>query len=209
MLTSSKIKPKRYLDIGCGDGSITDRISRLLSCEDTFGLDIDSQLINQVPSHIKTIQFNLESLGSNKIPFPDGYFDLITGLEIIEHLSYGDDFLTEIRRLLCPKGFFLLSTPNLASLLNRLQLLHGLQPAYTSPSKFYSISFRSAKKINPTNHVHKNLYTMRTLIKMLSLYGFTPYKVRGARMPYDRFSWLPLTKFPSLAPNIVILARRR
>jgi SAM-dependent methyltransferase len=46
------------------------------------------------------------------LPFADSSFDLITGFEVIEHLSEWRSLLAEARRMLRPEGVFLVSTPN-------------------------------------------------------------------------------------------------
>jgi len=56
--------------------------------------------------------------------------DLVIALEVIEHLFDTDFFLTEIYRILKPGGLLILSTPNLASITNRLKLLLGGYPKY-------------------------------------------------------------------------------
>ena len=208
VLKSENIKSNRYLDLGCGDGSISEKISLQVDAKESYGLDIDIEALERAPTSMSTIYFDLEELGPKKIPFESEYFDLVTAFEVIEHLAFGDYLLKEVHRLLQCNGYFLLSTPNLASLVNRIMLALGIQPTYSSPSKYYSVGTKILRKPLPTNHGHKNLYTLRSLKLLLSQYGFKPLSIIGAKMPYDALSWIPFSSFPSLAPNIVILAKR-
>ncbi len=48
--------------------------------------------------------------------------------EVIEHLYNSDLVISEIYRILKRNGILILSTPNLASWINRLVLLLGYQP---------------------------------------------------------------------------------
>jgi len=210
ILKDHRIHAEIYLDTGCGNGLFTGKIADIVGAREVYGVDVDEECIKNLSNSIKGLIFNLEELAQNKLPFQQKYFDLVTAIEIIEHLSYGDDFLQEIWRILKPGSYFLVTTPNLASWLNRLRLLFGYQPGYASPSKHYSFGIHKvSKKFPVTNYGHKNLYTLRVLKYMLVLYGFEIITVLGAQANYDPFSWLPVANFPSLAPNVIILARAR
>jgi 2-polyprenyl-3-methyl-5-hydroxy-6-metoxy-1,4-benzoquinol methylase len=53
----------------------------------------------------------------------DGTFDLVTALEIIEHLGSPVTFLQEIRKLLRPSGLVLISTPNVTEWQSRVKFM--------------------------------------------------------------------------------------
>jgi SAM-dependent methyltransferase len=57
--------------------------------------------------------------------FPDGAFDLVVMLEVIEHVVCAERALGEIWRVLSPGGRLLLSTPNHAFYKSRLRALKG------------------------------------------------------------------------------------
>ncbi len=46
------------------------------------------------------------------LPFPDGYFDLVISREMIEHVEDDVKLIKELRRVLCPGGYLLCTTPN-------------------------------------------------------------------------------------------------
>ena len=60
----------------------------------------------------------------DRIPLSDKSIDVIFE-EVIEHLYNSDLVMNEIKRLLKEGGILILSTPNLASGINRLTLLFG------------------------------------------------------------------------------------
>jgi SAM-dependent methyltransferase len=62
-----------------------------------------------------------------RLPFPDGQFSLVTFSEVMEHLPPERLYfvLSEIGRVIRPGGILLASSPNQASLENRLKLLKG------------------------------------------------------------------------------------
>jgi ubiquinone/menaquinone biosynthesis C-methylase UbiE len=209
VLKTFEIKSSRMLDIGCNDGTITQKVMKALDAREAYGIDIDQSALENLPSFINGVQFDLEKLGSEKMPFHSESFDFVLASEILEHLSYGDELIREAFRLLEPHSFLMITTPNLASLWNRLAMLFGFQPTYTAPSKYFNFALNAVRKQNPTDYGHKNLYTFHTLKKMLRVYGFDVISSRGAQMPYDAFSWFPFCRFPSVAPTVIILSRKR
>lgn len=61
------------------------------------------------------------------LPFPDGAFSLVTFSEVLEHLPVErlNFIISEIKRVIHPGGILIVSSPNQASLENRLLLLKG------------------------------------------------------------------------------------
>lgn len=67
--------------------------------------------------------FNLEV---DPYPYQDGFFDCVIFCEIVEHLLLNPDFaVLEMRRILRPGGYLLISTPNAARLSNLVRLARG------------------------------------------------------------------------------------
>ena len=84
----------RHLDIGCGDGYFLDRSP----ARERFGLD----------------QRTGDSLDDG-LPFPDGHFDVVSMLAVIEHIAAPEPVLAEVHRVLKPGGHFILTTPRRAA----------------------------------------------------------------------------------------------
>jgi len=73
-------------------------------------------------------------LSRDPISLPSESIDLITALEVIEHLVNTDHVLREVYRVLKKGGHFLITTPNLAGWINRITILFGYQPYNTEVS---------------------------------------------------------------------------
>ena len=108
---------------------------------------------------------NLEVIGLNvetsSIPFPDEYFDLVVGMEILEHLAIDPSFMfREVARVTREGGVFFVSTPNLVS-------LQGIWRALTGTSPY---SFGVFVPWNGTYGRHNREYTPHE-VEQLGLYA--------------------------------------
>ena len=113
------------LDCGCGDGAFTIQIGRSLAAKRIVGVDIfEPALVQARATGIDAVEADL----NRSLPLESNSFDVVTGNLIIAHLYQTDRFLREVRRVLRPGGYCVLTTTNLSALHNILFLLLGWQP---------------------------------------------------------------------------------
>jgi ubiquinone/menaquinone biosynthesis C-methylase UbiE len=108
-LLHSKLQPRSVLDVGSGLGQLV-LAFRSLSVE-AYGVDISMEAVAQGGQG-----FFLCDVDNERLPFQDNSFDLVTCIEVVEHLLAPDHFIHEASRVLRPNGFVFLTTPNLISL---------------------------------------------------------------------------------------------
>jgi SAM-dependent methyltransferase len=99
-----KLRPT-ILDVGCGTGANLQMLSQFGAAE---GVDVSTEALDfcRARGLAKVRQGAAESL-----PFEDASFDLVTGLDVVEHLDDDIAGLSEMRRVLCPEGRAVLFVP--------------------------------------------------------------------------------------------------
>ncbi len=101
-----------FLDIGCGGGLVCEPIARLGG--KVTGIDASEKAIEIARAHANqnslTIAYNHTT--AETLAQQDKRFDVITALEIVEHVADLNDFMASISALLRPGGLAFVSTLN-------------------------------------------------------------------------------------------------
>lgn len=191
------LKGKNILDFGCFDGTF---LSRIKNRNNRFyGIDASDYAVRKAKKkNIAVKQFFFDDKA--KIPFKDKFFDMIIAGEIIEHIYDTDYFLQELKRILKPCGYLLISTPNVASLGRRLWLLLGKNPIIElSPNDKESVG-------------HIRYFTFETLKGLLEKYGLKISQERSDVLNLSgdgRIRSLLIPKFfPTIGQSIICLCQK-
>ncbi len=100
------------LDIGCGGGLVTEPLARMGG--QVRGIDLVEDSIAAARTHATeynlAIDYHLES--AEALADDGRAFDLVTCLEVVEHVDYPTDFLATVCSLVRPGGLLVLSTLN-------------------------------------------------------------------------------------------------
>lgn len=108
-------KCQKVLDLGCSRGFIVKAFREMGI--DSYGCDISHQAISSSPIEIRNY-LRLLDITTDKLPFENEGFDLITMLDVVEHLSTFDLLLSELNRVLRSGGLIYVSTPSPFTSLN-------------------------------------------------------------------------------------------
>jgi SAM-dependent methyltransferase len=95
----------RILDVGCGTGA---NLMMLSQFGETEGVDISQDALSFCRE--RGLQ-NVRHGAAEELPYPDGTFDLVTALDVVEHLDDDVAGLGEMRRVLRQDGRALLFVP--------------------------------------------------------------------------------------------------
>jgi SAM-dependent methyltransferase len=105
-------KNSSILDLGSGSWRIPDAIAEY-GYKEVIGLDYFSdEKLEYYTKQIKNTNAKLVSYKDDSIPFPDSSFDAVSSLCVLEHIVYVENFLQEINRVLKPKGYVIILSPN-------------------------------------------------------------------------------------------------
>ena len=97
------------LDVGCGAGLLTEPLARLGAR--VSGFDASPELIDVARWHAAAMGLDIDYRAGD-VQELEGRFDLITCMEVIEHVADPAAFVQALARRLAPGGLLILSTPN-------------------------------------------------------------------------------------------------
>src|SRR5678815_3526987 len=128
----------RILDVGCGTGA---NLLMLSKYGDAEGVDVSEDALAFCRERGLA---NVKLGAAEALPYDDGTFDLVTALDVVEHLDDDLAGLREMRRVLRPGGRVLLFVPT-------FMFLWGLQDDVSN---------------------HRRRYTLKQLKRVLEQAGF-------------------------------------
>lgn len=108
----------RMLDIGCGGGTLLDRIAKKAGLNFAAGVDASFGAIRYAAQMHKGPRYLCADF--YELPFKDSAFGYVTAIEVLEHLEKPENALKELRRVLKDNGKILILVPNERNLLFRV-----------------------------------------------------------------------------------------
>jgi len=103
------LEGKTALDVGCGAGLLAEPLARLGA--KVVGIDAAPELIAVAREHAAAMRLEID-YRAGAVEELKGQFDLITCMEVIEHVADPAAFVTALSQRLAPGGLLVLSTPN-------------------------------------------------------------------------------------------------
>ena len=139
------------LDVGCSKGYDV-RYFYNKGFKKILGCDISEEVIKTAEAYLPNHFFvhNFEEKKLNK------KFKTIYSFDVIEHLFFTNEFLSNVYQSIMPKGKLILSCPNVLSIRNRIKFLIG-------KGEFF---------VPEHNEPHIRFFTTHTLEKKLKQTGF-------------------------------------
>lgn len=123
---SQSEQPIRILDIGCGTGANLEMLSRFGAAE---GVDVSAEALAFCRERGLG---NVRQGQAEQLPWENDSFDLVTGLDVVEHLDDDVAGLKEMRRVLRPGGYAFLFVP-------AFMLLWGVQDDISHHRRRYTL----------------------------------------------------------------------
>ncbi|HEU4652044.1 MAG TPA: bifunctional 2-polyprenyl-6-hydroxyphenol methylase/3-demethylubiquinol 3-O-methyltransferase UbiG [Croceibacterium sp.] len=101
---------KAALDVGCGAGLLCEPLARLGA--EVTGVDAAPANVEAAALHAEGSGLDIRYVAGELATLGFGAFDLVTCLEVLEHVADKPAFLAGLARHLAPGGLMVLSTPN-------------------------------------------------------------------------------------------------
>lgn len=101
---------KRALDVGCGAGLLAEPLARLGA--EVTGVDAAAENIEAARLHAAGSGLAIDYRHGELASLGLGQFDLVTNLEVLEHVADKSAFIAALAQHLAPDGLMVLSTPN-------------------------------------------------------------------------------------------------
>lgn len=139
------------LDVGCGAGQfLVELAERGL---DVAGVDLAEGMVEAASARLSTLGLDGDVRVANveRLPFPDGRFDLVTALGLVEYLPDPTVALREFARVLAPGGHLVVTAPNpvrLSFLCDPLRVVQArLRPPPAGYQRVYFTPWRLRRDI--------------------------------------------------------------
>jgi len=112
------------IDVGCGAGLLCEPLARMGA--EVTGVDAAAENIAAARHHAAGMRLDIDYHAGELSTLPEGTFDLVTSMEVIEHVADKAAFVRELVARLAPGGLMILSTPNRTAA-SKLLLVDGAE----------------------------------------------------------------------------------
>ena len=125
----------KVLDFGCGEGALSERLKD--DGYDVYSVDIDADNF-KAGTKFEQLDFNNEQATKAFYDKHREEFDMVLGIEVIEHVENPWEYIRNLKKLVKPSGYILLSTPNVTSYYSRIRFLFfGRLPQFNDVDRQY------------------------------------------------------------------------
>ena len=153
-------QPQSLLDVGCGEGVLTQRWARALGDRPVVGIDLDDPALHAEWARRREPNLEYRVLRAEHLPFADGEFDMAAAVEVLEHVPDPAHTLAEMARV--AERWLLVSVPR--------------EPLWRALNVARGAYLRDLG--NTPGHVHH--YSRRAFLRLLERHG----EVVQARSPF-------------------------
>ncbi|MBW8296025.1 bifunctional 2-polyprenyl-6-hydroxyphenol methylase/3-demethylubiquinol 3-O-methyltransferase UbiG [Sphingopyxis sp.] len=112
------------IDVGCGAGLLAEPLARMGG--QVTGVDAAPENIAAASAHAVGQGLEIDYFAGELAAFPPATFDLVTSMEVVEHVTDPAAFIAGLTARLAPGGLMILSTPN-RTMLSKLLLVEAAE----------------------------------------------------------------------------------
>jgi 2-polyprenyl-3-methyl-5-hydroxy-6-metoxy-1,4-benzoquinol methylase len=100
----------KVLDAGCGEGHLLKRLYQSQPANIYYGVDVTEVALQKAKERCPFAE--LGKMDISRLDFPNGFFDVVTITEVLEHIIDYENVATELKRVLKPGGALIITFPN-------------------------------------------------------------------------------------------------
>jgi 2-polyprenyl-3-methyl-5-hydroxy-6-metoxy-1,4-benzoquinol methylase len=157
------------LDVGCSTGNLGSKLKNEKGCI-VDGIDFDPEAAEVASNRgYRSVHVMDLNIVDKIILNTQGKYDVILCADVLEHLISPNTALEELIKYLKPDGIFIISLPNVAFILNRINLFFGKW---------------EYKKYGILDQTHLRFYTIKTGAKMIESSNLKVTMIK----PYNQFN---------------------
>jgi SAM-dependent methyltransferase len=155
-----RARPESVLDVGCGEGVLTEQWAARLGEGRVVGIDLDDPKLRAQWESRRRANLEFRAEEATSLSFPDDEFDLAAAIEVLEHVPEPEATLAEMARV--ARRSLLVSVPR--------------EPLWRALNMARGAYWRSLG--NTPGHL--NHWSKRAFLSLLSRYG----EVEETRSPF-------------------------
>lgn len=154
-----------FVDIGCGDGSITKELSKLFKFGKSICVDVENWF-NTYKNKNKEVELIITN--GHRINIESSSVDVILCNHVLHHMTHLDDMLLEIRRILKKDGVLIIKEHNCTTkdLSYLLDIYHAL----------YEVVYKKIQNQKFIPEYYAQYFSEREMTKKLEALGFRRIK---------------------------------
>lgn len=158
-----KYKSSVYLDIGCGDMSITSSMGAMVHADKIYGVDVTQP--KSVPDGIIFNHLKDTSIDDDYVlPFSNNNFTIVSAMMSLHHIQNIEPCLEEIKRVIAPGGYLIIREHDCISyeLSVVIDLMHAA----------YAMIFADPTEIDDFRKHFSRYETHQAMLSRISKHGF-------------------------------------
>lgn len=180
IFVSKNIRKGRVLDIGMGPGNLENILFK--KDNDVVGIDISKKSIEIAKMRFPKFKYIVGDFLDIKLNESEK-FDYVTALEVLEHVSPSKIFvfLNKVKRILNPKGIFIVSVPlneKLEEMLNSGENPNAHVRVYTQSIIKFELSISGFLVLKEKNlYAFQNNYYLKSILAKFSIFKKHPNNI--------------------------------